>query len=85
MRSFQANKKVKMPMVISAGLDKGQHDTPIDAEFAATVDARRIGDFFRNRAEELPHEEDVEGAAAEKWRHHQRQRRYQSSPTVKTQ
>ena len=54
-----------MPMVISARFGQGQHNPPVNAEFAAAGDARGIGDLLRYCPEELPHEEDVKSAAAE--------------------
>src|SRR6478736_1237466 len=46
---------------------EGQNHAPKDGKFAATIDARGIGEFAGNGQEELAQQEDVEGATEEAW------------------
>ena len=51
------------------GFGEGQHDAPVDHDFAGAIDVGGIGKLGGQGAEELPQQEDIKGAAAEEEGH----------------
>ncbi len=51
------------------GFGKGEHDAPVDGDFAGAVDVGGVGELGGEGAEELAQEEDVESAAAKEEGH----------------